>query len=273
VTSSLDDAAMVADLPITKGNYPLWLWPNLLGLDAPVVAVVWQRFLAVVHGVRAPVSASVTLGLVVWFVYLVDRWLDARPGRPVESADRHRFARRNRLFVGVVATIAFTAACVSVCSLPVAYIWTGVVVAAGLAVYLVGVHAITGSAFGESGKSFLVGMLFAAGVVVPLVAERSSQSTEWLPAVGAFAAACWLNCRLIADWETPVEVRDRILLLAAAVAVGLAMLATWPVLIAIGAGVCLLLTLHFSRRHLSARCRRVLADVALLTPLVIGSVL
>ena len=59
---------------------PWWLWPNLLGLDAPAVAVVWQRFLADASGVAVPVAASAVLALVVWGIYLTDRRLDARAG-------------------------------------------------------------------------------------------------------------------------------------------------------------------------------------------------
>ena len=34
-----------------RKQLPWWLWPNLLGLDAPLVAVVWQQALARMQGV------------------------------------------------------------------------------------------------------------------------------------------------------------------------------------------------------------------------------
>ena len=270
MSSSLDEPAVLA--PAAALDYPLWLWPNLVGLDAPAVAVVWQRFLGAAHGVRVPAGASVALGLVVWGVYLADRWLDARPDRPAEAADRHRFARRHRTAVGVAAVAATLAAGVAALLLPAAYIGTGAAVAVGLVAYMVGVHTVGRSAVGEFGKAFLVGLLFAAGVVVPLAAERPHEALAWLPAVGAFAAACWLNCRLIAGWEAPG--RDRVAgpLAAAAIALGLALVAPRPVGLAVACGVVLLLALHRVRPRVSVRARRVLADVALLTPVAFGAV-
>jgi hypothetical protein len=269
VPSSRDDPATLA--PPAALDYPLWLWPNLVGLDAPAVAVVWQRFLGAGHGVRVPAGASVVLGLVVWGVYLADRWLDAHPGRRAEAADRHRFARRHRTAIGVVALAATVAAGVAALLLPAAYIGTGAAVAVGLAAYMVGIHAVGRPAVGDFGKAFLVGLLFAAGVVVPLAAERPHEALAWLPAVGAFAAACWLNCRLIAGWEAPGRDRSVAPLAAGALALGLAAVAPRAVGLAVACGVGLLLALHLGRGAITVRARRVLADIALLTPLVVGA--
>ena len=265
----MDDPAALA--PAAAPGSPVWLWPNLVGLDAPVVAVVWQRFLGAAHGVRVPPAASIALGLVVWGVYLADRWLDARPDRPAESADRHRFARRNRTAIGLAAAGVTVAAAVAAILLPTAYIGVGVIVAVGLAAYLAGVHAVRRAAVGEFGKAFLVGLVFAAGVMVPLAAERPHEALGWWPAVGAFAGVCWLNCRLIAAWEAPGRDRPAALLVAAAAALGLAVLAPRPVGLAIGGAVVLLALLHLGRGTTSTRARRVLADVALLTPLAVGA--
>ena len=51
-----------------------------------------------------------------------------------------------------------------------------------------------------AGKELLVGVLFAAGVAVPLLAS-GVRPAAWLPAVAGFGCACWLNCRLIDRWE------------------------------------------------------------------------
>ena len=78
--------------PTAVPSIPWWLWPNVLAFDAPLVGVVWQRFLGSVFDVAIPLSASVVLALVIWAVYLSDRWLDAGPRKLPESGDRHRFA-------------------------------------------------------------------------------------------------------------------------------------------------------------------------------------
>ncbi len=71
---------------------PWWALPNAAALDAPVVAVVWQRFLADRFGVSVPWAATAALAAAVWAVYLGDRWLDARRG--ARHTDRHLVAAR-----------------------------------------------------------------------------------------------------------------------------------------------------------------------------------
>lgn len=54
------------------------MWPNLLSLDAPAVALVWQDFLARTFGIPLRMPARLVLGLTVWAIYLGDRLLDVR---------------------------------------------------------------------------------------------------------------------------------------------------------------------------------------------------
>ena len=73
---------------------PWWLWPNLLSLDAPVVALVWQAAFARILAVELGWTQRGLLAVCVWLAYCGDRLLDARrlPAGPVDSA-RHAFAR------------------------------------------------------------------------------------------------------------------------------------------------------------------------------------
>ena len=258
---------------VSDAGYPVWIWPNLVGLDAAAVAVVWQRFLAAAYGVPVPAAASVALALVVWGAYLADRWLDAGPGRPAEAADRHRFTRRYRPVVGGMAVFVVGAAAVPVVTLPTAYLGTGAATAAAVTAYFAAVHGARATATRELGKAFAVGLLFAAGVVVPLAADRPAGIGDWLPGVGAFAALCWLNCRFIAVWELPRERWVVGPLFGGGIALGLGVLAPAPVMLAVAASLVLLGALHLRRGRVSLRARRVLADAALLTPLAAAPLL
>jgi len=80
-----------------EDSAPLWLWPNLLSLDAPLVAVLWQGFLAYRFSLPLRPSGRLALGLTVWAIYLLDRLLDARKPPSVNGCDepaRHRYYRR-----------------------------------------------------------------------------------------------------------------------------------------------------------------------------------
>jgi len=57
---------------------PFWSWLNILSLDAPLIAVLWQALLARTFHIPLRPSGRLALGLTVWAIYLADRVLDAR---------------------------------------------------------------------------------------------------------------------------------------------------------------------------------------------------
>ncbi|MBT5322634.1 MAG: hypothetical protein HOL43_09735, partial [Verrucomicrobiales bacterium] len=83
----------VIALPVARMRQ-WWLWPNVLSLDAPVVALVWQAAFAQVLAVELDWMQRGLLAVCVWLAYCGDRLLDVRrlPTGPVDSA-RHAFAR------------------------------------------------------------------------------------------------------------------------------------------------------------------------------------
>jgi hypothetical protein len=89
---------------------PLWLWPNLLSLDAPLVAVAWLFMFAKAWQVNyMNWQTYLALGLGVWVVYVLDKLLD-RKIRPVDDpliASRHEFHARHRkwFLAGVVLAL------------------------------------------------------------------------------------------------------------------------------------------------------------------------
>ncbi|OWK46781.1 hypothetical protein [Fimbriiglobus ruber] len=260
--------------PARDRRPPWWLWPNVFSLDAPVVAVVWQRFLGAAYGVVVPPAASVVLALVVWAVYLTDRFLDAAPDRPAEVGDRHQYARKFRTHFGVAAVVVWVAAAVTAGSaLSAVYLADGAAVAAAVGAYFAIVHLLkTARVIGGGRKEVLVGVLFAAGVSIPLAAGASDQIANWVPEVGAFAALCWMNCGLIALWEAEAGSSQSIYgpVVACVLAITLAVVGPGRVTAAVFAAVGLLLGFHLCRHRLGPRVLRVAADAALLTPLAWG---
>lgn len=228
---------------------PWWLVPNLLALDAPAVAVVWQRIL----GMNVPVAASVVLGLTVWGIYLADRALDARRSH---GTDRHRFAARHFwAFISVGTVSLATAGSLAFVSLPVETLTIGVGVAAAVGAYFFAVHA--GKLPG--GKEVVVGSLF--GVGVGLTASDG-------PGVIAFAGLCVVNCSLISRWESdPDRPSSGVPIMAALVAVIAVGLSDTRVSLAVVAALLLFGTMHVTRQRFDPRVLRVLADAVLLTPL------
>lgn len=158
----------------TATKAPLWLWPNLLSLDAPLVAVAWMWMLAEALRVEY-IQPSIwwVLPLAIWCVYVADRLLDAwtRPGVR-ESSPRHVFHWRWRwpLLVGVVAGFC-------VCTYQALYVLPRSIFSAGLvAVMLCLVYFALAVLRGRGipyAKNFLAGMIFAMGVGIPVNAASS----------------------------------------------------------------------------------------------------
>jgi hypothetical protein len=253
---------------------PWWLWPNLLALDAPAVAVTWQVFLGHVAGVAVPPAASAVLALVVWAAYLLDRSLDARSG--ADLTDRHRVAGRYWLAWVVAAAAAVAcAAAVAFAALPQEHVRVGFVVLGAAVGYLAAVHLLRAKNVLDRGaKEVSVGVVFAAGVAIPLVVHAVPHA-NWLPGVVAFAALCWLNCTLISVWEShgrsaPVRAPPAwVAALAGAVAVAVALDSPLLVAVAVCASTAALAALHAVHARVSLRASRVLADFVLLSPIVV----
>jgi hypothetical protein len=89
---------------------PWWLWLNVLSLDAPIVALLWQAALATAYKVYLPQACYLTLGLAVWLIYLVDHTLDAFSlPAPQKLTARHAFFRRNRMLFAIFVIPVTTA--------------------------------------------------------------------------------------------------------------------------------------------------------------------
>jgi hypothetical protein len=212
----------------------------------------------------------VVLGLVVWAAYLIDRSLDARCG--ADDADRHRVAGRNWLvWLATALAALISAVVIAFIALPRTYIVVGFSVLAATIGYFAAVHLIRAKTVLDRGlKELSVGAVFAAGVAIPLLAE-SSASANWLPGVVAFAALCWLNCALITLWENGSSAPQVwVAVIAGSLAVATSLGSAPPVTLAISVSTLALALLHVMRPRVSVRASRVLADVVLLSPILVA---
>ncbi len=159
-----------------------------------MVTVVWQRFLSFVFGVHPPLTAAMGLAGVVWGVYLLDHWLDARSGLSGEWAPRHQLARDYPEAFTITAGVSFLlAALIAFVGLSTPYlVWGGV---AGLAVlaYLSAVHySPWGQPLRRGGKELAVGAVTAVGVSLPLLVDIAPERIgDWWP------GGCGRVCRFV----------------------------------------------------------------------------
>lgn len=122
-----------------RASVPWWLWLNVLSLDAPFVAVLWQAALAHCYRVQLLPGARITLFLAVWLIYMVDRVLDSfAPAVSGRFSARHAFYRRNRRVFSliVIPAAAVLVALLSFLTIPAAVMLRGASLAFVVVIYL-----------------------------------------------------------------------------------------------------------------------------------------
>jgi hypothetical protein len=248
---------------------PAWLWPNLLSLDAPIVAVLWQALFTLSFRAKFDGLAATALGLTVWIIYVADRVFDAWTGKNAQP--RHEFHREHwrailPAWIGAFALTAWLAWT----RLPAVLFERGMILLVAVTIYF----GLTHLARRRWPKELAVAVLFTLGV--SLVAWVHVRTWIDVATIVLFGMLCWINCAAIEQWEGrglsewPVRV--------AAITVGLIALIFLydqrPIISgAETASAFAFVMLDRAKTRLSTDALRVLADVALLTPILFLTVL
>ncbi len=268
---------------------PPWLWPNLLGLDAPAVAVAWQWLFARVFDSDLPPVFHLILGLGVWCVYLADRIYDSTHAPLIGSqTDRMSFTQRHFAALICVAIItAFVNLFLIISYVPHALFLTGLITAGLVGVYYLIRLKGNPRLMSVMPREILCGMIFGLGcAIAPHAFITNSGGSDYFFATILFGLVCSANCILISVWEKEEDIacnahsiatsQSRLVPHMARALTGLIILAatmaftgSWQIHLAVCLSALSLRTmLHFENR-LSQRTLRVLADAVLLTPLLV----
>ncbi len=269
-------------------RYPAALWLNLVCLDAPLVALVWQELFARSLGVALGPGARVALFLTAWLIYLADRAVDTFRLRGSDALSlRQRFCLRNRR-PWIVALI-FVGAADGIC------LWNSLdphIFRPGLAVGAASIAYLSINSLGRAWrflpiKELLIGALFAVGTfLAPAVVARELRS-DILLAFAAFAAVCTLNCIAIAAWECDLDLLQskesistrylqiqswvfRLAVTIAIVAIGLGVvfISAATVVYCVAVSAALIGILDLLKNHIARDVRTAMADLALLAPVL-----
>jgi len=266
------------------------VWLNLICLDAPLVSVAWLwLFAKTFHATVQPVNCA-ALFLTAWLIYLADRLADSC-SLPTEGPRslRHEFCLRHRpIWIAALIVIAVSDAVL---------VWNRLGPATFLAGGLVGtlalIHLVLNYSLGGAWpplplKEAAVGSLFAAGTLVALFPLRSPVTGSLVFSVITFGLVCTLNCISIASWERELdETQQKVSFatrfpgsgrhlwkfsIALAVGSGVAAIVrreAAPILGCVGVSAFLLALLDFLRGRIDRDQRVALADLVLLTPLLV----
>jgi hypothetical protein len=262
----------------------------VLSLDAPAVVMTWQWLFAAIVAVRLHWGEVFVVGASVWLAYAADRGLEARrlPADQIVTA-RHRFYHERTRSMAIVWGVVLVAdVVVALMELSRRELTGGLVLLVPTLLYVFSHQALHRHARWRMPKEFCVAALIASGSSVFVLSETRPVSGMLLANIGLFAVLCALNMFLISRWEEQVDethgqtslVRTFPQLrgwgqpLALALA-GFAGIAAEPLLglapvppHCIAASAILLATIDRLQPRLGWRVARVLADAALLTPLI-----
>lgn len=272
---------------------PLWLLPNLLSLDAPLVAVAWLHvFVKTWRLGYMPWETYLVLGLTVWAIYIADRLLDLSilGANSPQLSIRHRFHQQHRKFFTIALITCVSVVAILVISRMPMSIYGKLLPGGMLIAGFFGLSMLATQDEQEipHAKNIIAGAAFAFGTAMFAQLYRSSfdlwemiSSREFI----SFAALCILNISAIDIWEhssrstdSESKASDELsltmpLILLAATALTNAVLdqngASRPFFYAILTASALLYTINRRRANLSMDALRVLADVAMLAPVLL----
>ena len=269
---------------------PWWLWPNLLNLDSPLLALIWQEQFARVAGVSVGWGERVLLFCCIWLVYWADRALDAVESGGKTETHRHAIQLRGKvIWLGVSIVVLVVAIVLALTTLN-SRAWLG-----GGAVLV-----FTVAHFGATHwwpalrnrfwpKEWHVGFVFSVGCALQVWSVAPSVWPSLLLPMFGFGALCAMSCSHITAWEVVTADRDdsgsllnahprfirrlswfdiTLGLLAMITAAALSQAAEQHAMVAVGISALGLAWLHDRCDRFSAGFLRAMADFSLYSPLL-----
>lgn len=258
-------------------------WITYLSIDAPLVVIVWQEFIARESAFAIGWHHRLIIGLSVWLGYVADRWFDAWRYQETESK-RHRLHRKYRWpILGLWCMVLGVAIGLSLHSLSAAELYSGLALMA-FSILVTGL--IQKRFFGSEphqAKAALTAILIASSSTLFALSNESDKWGHLAVLVAALFGLFTVNCLLIHHWDIPVDRSHgesislkfeplRLRLLAIWLLSSVIALFAWAQFQSyLGLPLTLsflgLLYLAIIKRRVDLDTRRTLADVSLLTPL------
>ena len=181
-----------------------WLWANLLSIDAPIVAVLWQQlFIRTLH-VPATKASAITLAATVWLIYASDRMLDAI--KVTGHSARHRFYRQHwRTVIPALLAALLLSAWSAFTGIRKPVLHNGIAMLVIVILYFAAVHIAPQFTQRWWPKELVVAIIFSAGSCIQVWTFAPHPAWVWTMPLVLFGILCWVNCAAIAYWEAGVS--------------------------------------------------------------------
>jgi hypothetical protein len=245
----------------------IWQWPNVLSLDAALIAALWLIALEMVHHLSVGWAAHAVLALSVWLTYLADRLYDVRSrDSGILLSLRHQFSKRYTwqlwyLWFAVLALDLLLATQLSTQQLQHGALLLGLCI-----LYTLLNQTLSRRFFP---KEICVALIYAGGVAVFLPQAVPAGFFE------AFAFLCLLNCLVIGAKEKHTDSKmnvnsvatwlaERWLTPLASIGAVISYFSDVELRSGLVASFVMLALLHYWRERIQIETFRVLVDTSLL---------
>lgn len=248
------------------GKIKIWQWPNMLAIDASLIAVTWLWVFSREQLAELSLATYAVLAMSVWLTYISDRLFDAGPrDREQLLSSRHQFAKqRARTLWSIWAAVLIVNLLTAFTGLNEAQLQKGFVLLALCLAYTALNYFFSKWFFP---KELLVALIFTGGIQVFL-----PEVADW-PGLISFALLCLINCLCIGWKEASIDSTLRVRSLSSIsdtrcfypltfTAACFSVLSNYP--IALLPSIICLLAIQIRQQHFSAESFRVLCDVSLL---------
>jgi hypothetical protein len=266
-----------------------WQWPTVLSLDAPVVAAVWQWYLGLIAGVPVGWAETAVLGTSVWLAYAADRWFEGwRVAPEAVCTPRHRFYQLHRWSVaGVWVAVLLSDITLSCTRLTTRELAAGAILLVPAMLYVFSHQVLHRHRRLRLPKEICIALLIAGGTSVFVFATPAAHHERIIIPLSLFVLLSFANVLLIGVWEHEVDKIQGQVSLARqfSIASRFARIVPWIIVVTtvacrlktdlpisttgcVAGSALLLVWVDRLERKISWQPARILADAALLTPLV-----
>ncbi len=193
--------------PRIKPHIPWWMYPNVLSLDAPLIAIVWLYVFSWMWDVNyVEPLLPLVLALVVWIVYATDRLLDGKLHHTSSFPLRHRVHQfYEKQFKLAIAIAALATLLLSLNVLQWSIVQTAILpLAATIGFFVLSFFSSSTKRVSYS-KNLLAGYAFAWGVGAGLIGllglpQPANLFKLLAPEMLVFGLMCMINITAVDLW-------------------------------------------------------------------------
>jgi hypothetical protein len=169
--------------------------------------VLWQLAIARSASVRVGAAEVTVLGCSVWLAYAADRWIEGCRLLPEDiQTHRHRFYHRWRWPIAAVWIAVFILDFgAALRSLPAREFKAGVLMLVPVAAYLFSHQFVHRIRRWRAPKEVCVAVLLGGGALLFPACQPGAYVPGTVISVSLFALLCFSNCTLISLWECDVD--------------------------------------------------------------------